>query len=70
MQRHGGLDDAVAGLLHARAEALQVPAQDGAVDALEVAPVVMGVVVWGRVGGGVGGMDQMLLRSLLFFVVL
>lgn len=40
VQRDGGLDDAVARLLHPRAEALEVPAEDGAVDALEVAPAV------------------------------
>lgn len=58
MQRHGGLDDAVAGLLHAQAEALQVPPQDGAVDALEVAPVFRdNVVVCGLGGGGWGDDD-------------
>ncbi len=38
VQGDRGLDDAVAGLLDLGAEALQMPAQDGAIDALEVTP--------------------------------
>ena len=48
MQRHGGVHDAVAGLLDARAEALEMPSKDGAVDALEVTPV--GWLFWGAKG--------------------
>lgn len=45
MQRHRCVHNPVAGLLHLGPKALEVAAQDGAVDALEVAPVGRGVRV-------------------------
>lgn len=62
VQRHRGVDDAVAHLLYPGAEALEVAAQDGAVDALQVAPVVAGGGEarerWMRGGGSCVGTER------------